>query len=231
MHAHLLASDSWNWTLHTEISSIFQFLMPLSSKHAKQLASWLSLSLSLSSLSLTHFLLEMSGVFSPEIKGKLGSSNVLASWRQIHNAQIFMLSENRRNYRKCPFVAAISTDLHNLSSLANTTTALISVEAACMSKPPYWIMGAGMLPNSNLYLSQGAALRGLPCWIIHGGIHFWQLPRQGVCKLSIGIPHGGGGVFLLCICDDNDGRWWWYHHCSDKLLSLAARHARLKNWK
>ena len=118
-----------------------------------------------------------------------------------------MLSENRRNYRKCPFVAAISTDLHNLSSLANTTTALISVEAACMSKPPYWIMGAGMLPNSNLYLSQGAALRGLPCWIIHGGIHFWQLPRQGVCKLSIGIPHGGGGcsscASVMTMMDDD----------------------------
>ncbi len=51
--------------------------------------------------------------------------------------------------------------------------------------------------------------------------HVGQLPRQGICELSIGAP---GGVFLLCIYndddnnDDNDG--------ANKPLSLAAPRAR-----
>ena len=68
-------------------------------------------------------------------------------------------------------------------------TALISVvEAACLSKL--------------VWLVPGVAVSTMGAAILDGGSHVCQLPRQGVCKLSIGAL--GGSSSSVSVYNDND---------------------------
>ena len=94
-----------------------------------------------------------------------------------------------------------------MQTVATKTRALIRVEAACVSKKPQF----KNLPQW-----------GPPYWMMYRGSNVGQLPRQGVCEVSISAL--GGGPSSSIHANDDNGMETQISRFANRLVGLKTRY-------